>query len=95
MNMTRLKYCGNNIERKKMRNKISAVEVSIYCPNCSTIETLDMLDGLLNTVRMEEHGGRLCRAIGKYYQFANETVYHKCTLTGCPCEIRIGNSISI
>ena len=78
-----------------MDNKIKAIEVSVYCPNCSTIESLDMVHGSLDTARMEEHGGRLCRAVGKYYQFANETIYHKCTLTGCPCEIRNGNRISI
>ena len=78
-----------------MANKEKAIEVSVYCPNCLTIETLEVLHGELDTARMEDIGGRLCRAVGKYYQFSNETIYHKCTLTGYPCEIRNGNRISI
>jgi hypothetical protein len=70
-------------------------EVSIECPNCKTIDTIEMRNGDLDTVMMEEHGGELCPAVRKFYQIARGMIYHKgCELSGLPCILIGGQKIS-
>ena len=86
----------SNIKRSKgKRERLpEPVEIQVHCPNCYCLETLEMVNGELDTERFEEHGGVLCRVAGKFYQIY-QNVYHKCTLTGERCTIRVSNKLSL
>jgi hypothetical protein len=71
-----------------------SVEVSVWCPNCGNLDTLDMQDGNLDTCRVEEHDGVMCPATGKYYQFMGGVIYHKCQLSGRPIVVQRGIEMS-
>jgi hypothetical protein len=82
------------IERRKKTSR-RVEEVLLSCPNCGCNDTVDMVRGLLDTVRTEEHGGVLCRASGKYYQMGRGLIYHTCSLSGEKVIIRAGNTLSL
>ena len=70
-------------------------EVTVHCRNCGAWDTLDFINGEMDTVRMEEHGGKLCKAQGKYYQFDKQLLFHKCSLTGEPVEIKFSRTVEV